>query len=88
MDSIEPLQLTHTPFYFLYRNRYQILSPVKQRIENENCQGNHWKRVVDIYKGVRKKGGLGLNPPLELDILQKLYYLRKEIKCFRILFAC
>jgi len=38
-------------------------------------------------KGVRK-GGLGLTPPLELDILQKLYYLRKEIKCFRILFAC
>jgi len=40
------------------------------------------------YKGVRKGGGLGLNPPLELDILQKLYYLRKEIKCFRTLFAC
>ena len=34
-------------------------------------------------KGVRK--GLGLTPPLELDILQKLYYLRKEIKCFPIL---
>ena len=32
--------------------------------------------------------GVGVNPPLELDILQKLYYLRKEIKCFRILFAC
>jgi len=28
-------------------------------------------------KGVRK-GGLGLTPPLELDILQKLYHLRKE----------
>jgi len=26
-------------------------------------------------KGVRK--GLGLKPPLELDILRKLYYLRK-----------
>jgi len=39
-------------------------------------------------KVVRKEGGLGLNPPLELDILQKLYYLRKEIKFFRILFAC
>ena len=38
-------------------------------------------------KGVRK-GGLGLKPPLELDILQKMYYLRKEINCFRILFAC
>jgi len=38
-------------------------------------------------KGVRK-GGVGVNPPLELDILQKLYHLRKEIKCFRILFAC
>jgi len=29
-----------------------------------------------VYKGVHK-GGLGLKPPLELDILQKLYYLRK-----------
>jgi len=28
-------------------------------------------------KVVRKGGGLGLKPPLELDILQKLYYLRK-----------
>ena len=28
-------------------------------------------------KGVRK-GGLGLNPLLELDILRKLFYLRKE----------
>ena len=27
--------------------------------------------------GVRKGGSLGLNSPLELDILQKLYYLRK-----------
>jgi len=32
--------------------------------------------------------GLGLKPPLELDILQKLYYLRKGDYCFRILFAC
>jgi len=28
-------------------------------------------------KGVRKRGGLGLKTPLELDLLQKLYYLRK-----------
>jgi len=35
-----------------------------------------------------RKGGVGLNPPLELDILQKLYYLRNEINCFRILFDC
>jgi len=42
-----------------------------------------------MYKGVRKGlGGSGLNPPFELDILQKLYYLRKEINCFRILFYC
>jgi len=34
------------------------------------------------------RGGVGVKPPLELDILQKLYHLRKEIKCFRILFAC
>jgi len=39
-------------------------------------------------QGRTQGGGLGLKPPLELDILQKLYYLRKEIKCFRILFAC
>jgi len=39
-------------------------------------------------KGVRKGGGLGLKPPLELDILQIFYYLRKEINCFYILFAC
>jgi len=32
--------------------------------------------------------GLGLKPLLELDILQKFYYLRKEINCFYILFAC
>jgi len=41
-----------------------------------------------MTKGVRNGGGVGVKPPLELDILQKLYYLRKEIKCFRILFAC
>jgi len=34
------------------------------------------------------RGGLGLKPLLELDILQKFYYLRKEINCFYILFAC
>jgi len=28
---------------------------------------------VQVSKGVRK-GGWGLTPPLELDILQKLYY--------------
>ena len=39
-------------------------------------------------QGRTQGGGLGLNPPLELDILQKIYYLRKEINCFRILFAC
>ena len=27
-------------------------------------------------------GGVGVNPPLELDILQKLYYLRKELSVF------
>jgi len=29
-------------------------------------------------KGVRKEVLLGLNQPLKLDILQKLFYLRKE----------
>jgi len=33
------------------------------------------------------KWGLGLPPPLEFVMLQKLYYLRKR-NCFRILFAC
>jgi len=42
--------------------------------------------ILWTAKGVRKGGFWGLNPPLELDILQKLYYLRKEIKCFRIFF--
>ena len=40
-----------------------------------------------LFKDIHK-GGLGLKPPLELDILQKLDYLHKEIKCFRILFSC
>jgi len=31
---------------------------------------------------------VGVNPPLELDILRKLYYLAREINCFRIYFAC
>jgi len=45
-----------------------------------------WQQTT---KGVRKGGlGLGLNSPLELDILQKFYYLRKEINCFYVLFAC
>ena len=35
------------------------------------------------------RSGFWVNPPpLELDILQKFYYLCKEINCFRILFAC
>jgi len=41
--------------------------------------------IVDS-QGRTQGGFLGLNPPLELDILQKLYYLRKEINCFRIFF--
>jgi len=48
-----------------------------------NCLEVEWF----FFKGVRK-GGVGVKPPLELDILQKFYYLRKEINCFRILFAC
>jgi len=30
-----------------------------------------------FYQGRTQGGGLGLTPPLELDILQKLYHLRK-----------
>jgi len=34
-------------------------------------------QITICIKGVRK-GGLGLTPPFELDILQKLYYLHKD----------
>ena len=34
------------------------------------------------------KGGLGLTPPLELDILQNFVTCAKEINCFHIFFAC
>ena len=63
---------------------------------NIDCKGPSLFRYVSnpaltnstLMQGRTQGGGLGLTPPLELDILQKLYYLRKEIKCFRILFAC
>jgi len=32
--------------------------------------------------------GLGLTPPLELDILQKRFVYAKDISCFRVDFAC
>jgi len=45
--------------------------------------------IVSYDQGRTQGGvGVGVNTPLELDILQKLYFLRKEIKCFRIFFAC
>ena len=50
------------------------------------CLKNFFR--IDYTKGVRKEGGLGLKTPLELDILQKFYYLRNEVTCFCILFAC
>jgi len=46
------------------------------------------KRTATITKGVRKGRVLGLNPPLEHDILQNFITYAKEINCFRILFAC
>ena len=39
-----------------------------------------WGADIWVYiqcQGRTQGGGLGLNSPLELDILQKLYYLRK-----------
>jgi len=39
-------------------------------------------------QGRTQGGSLWLKSPPELDILQKLYYVRKEISCFRIPFAC
>jgi len=40
------------------------------------------------YQGRKQGGILGLKLPLELDILQKRYCLRKGNDCFRKLFAC
>ena len=55
----------------------------------------HMKLVKPFYttcycvQGRTKGGeGVGLKSPLEFDILQILFYLRKEINCFRISFAC
>jgi len=46
-------------------------------------------RIINCHTRAYAKGRVcGLTTPLELDILQKLYYLCKEIKCFCILFAC
>jgi len=52
---------------------------------NKNCHtGIHFKAKTVVThaakcdaKDVRKEEVLGLKPPLELDILQNLYYLRK-----------
>jgi len=43
---------------------------------------------VASVQGRTQGGGLGLKPPLELDILQNFITCVKEINCFRILFAC
>jgi len=32
--------------------------------------------------------GVGVKPPLKLDILQNFITCAKEINCFRIIFAC
>jgi len=37
--------------------------------------GIWWQNAAD--QGRTQGGGMGLKPTLELDILQKLYYLRK-----------
>ena len=42
---------------------------------------------ISEFKQGSTQRGLGLKPPFELDILQNLYYLHKEIICFRMLFA-
>jgi len=39
-------------------------------------------------KGVRKGRRFGLNPPLELDVLQNFITCATEMNCFRILVAC
>jgi len=43
--------------------------------------------LMNITKGVRKGGGLGLKPSLELDILKNFLPSQGDY-CFRILFAC
>jgi len=42
-----------------------------------------------VYRQGRTQGeGVGVNPPLEHNILQNFITYAKEINCFRILFAC
>ena len=52
------------------------------------CKSPGGDVVPASCKGVRKGGGLGLTPPLELDNLQSFITCAKEINCFRTLFAC
>jgi len=44
--------------------------------------------MVHIKQGRAQGRGLGLNPPLERDILQNFITCVEGINCFRILFAC
>jgi len=53
------LSLEDLFFFYFHATDTKMLSPELTHV------------AQSIYKGVRK-AGLGLNPPLELDILQKL----------------
>jgi len=52
---------------------------ILERSESEVGVGNFTSdsSTLVLTKGIRKVEVLGLKPPLELDILQNLYYLRK-----------
>ena len=72
----------HTTTKSLHRNKIDFCG-VRQIYVDNLALRVFW--VVQADKGVRK-GGWGYNHPLEFDILQNLYCLRKvDINCFRIL---
>ena len=41
-----------------------------------------------LDQGRTQRGGLGLKPPFELDVLQNFITCATEINCFRMLVAC
>ena len=78
--------------YDTIQRRISGMSEDVRQVINETIASAVFSFHVDEYTDVQGRtqgGGVGVNPPsLELDILRKLCYLRKEINCFRKLFAC
>jgi len=85
-NTLKSVMEIHGDFQVDFRARNSISSVLGFRNQVYK-EGIHESQNVVNIQG-RTQGGVGVKTPLELDILQKLYYLRKEIKCFRILFAC